>query len=109
MTLDFANWTAYDEWLIENYDKYAIYKIDDNNGIDKPYYDISIVRKPKDYIEFYLFVMKSSTNQSSKHEQIIKSFKMVEQFGYSENHVGQYEVKANPKWNEETLNYFNKM
>ena len=32
MTLDFANWTAYDEWLIENYDKYAIYKIDDNNG-----------------------------------------------------------------------------
>lgn len=83
--------------------------IDDNNGIDKPYYDISIVRKPKDYIEFYLFVMKSSTNQSSKHEQIIKSFKMVEQFGYSENHVGQYEVKANPKWNEETLNYFNKI
>lgn len=83
--------------------------IDDNSQIDKPYYDISIVRKPKDYIEFYLFVMKSATNQSNTHDQIIKSFKMVEQYGYSENHIGQYEVIPNPKWSDETLNYFNKI
>ncbi len=83
--------------------------IDDNSNIDKPYYDISIVRNPKDYIEFYLFVMKSSTNQSDKHDQIIRSFKMVEQFGYSENHIGQYEAIPNPNWSDETLNYFNKI
>lgn len=84
-------------------------KINDDENIDKPYYDISIVRKEKEYIEFYMFVMKSSTNQSAKHDEIIKSFKMIEQFGYSENHVGQFENKANPKWNQETLNYFNKI
>ena len=84
-------------------------KINDNENVDKPYYDISIVRKEKEYIEFYMFVMKSKTNQSAKHDEIIKSFKMIEQFGYSENHVGQFENKANPKWNQETLNYFNKI
>lgn len=87
---------------------YSIY-IDDSANVLKPYYDISIVRKEKEYVEFYMFVTKSATNQSVKHDGIIESFKMVEQFGYSDNYVGQYEVKANPKWNEETLKYFNKI
>ena len=32
MTMDFENWTAYDDWLIENYDKYAITSLKDNGG-----------------------------------------------------------------------------
>ena len=96
--------------ILEGYEviTYSIL-INDNQNVDKPYYDISIVRQEKEYVEFFMFVMKSKTNQSSKHDDIIKSFKMVDQFGYSENYVGQYEVKANPKWNQETLNYFNKI
>lgn len=87
---------------------YSIY-IKDSENIDKPYYDISIIRKENEYINFHLFVMKSKTNQSNRHDEIVKSFKLIDQFGYSSNHVGQYESKPNPKWNEETLNYFNKI
>ncbi len=32
MTDTFPNWTEYDDWLIANYDKYSIYKLEDNNG-----------------------------------------------------------------------------
>ena len=87
---------------------YSIF-IKDSDGIDKPYYDISIVRENKEYVEFYLFVMKSKSLQSDLHDEIIKSFKTIKKVGYSNNYAGQYESKANPNWNEETLNYFNKI
>ncbi len=32
MTAQFENWTAYDEWLVQNYDKYSIYKVDEVDG-----------------------------------------------------------------------------
>lgn len=32
MTQTFDNWTEYDNWLIVNYDKYAIYNIIDSEG-----------------------------------------------------------------------------
>lgn len=96
--------------LIEGYEviTYSIY-INDNKHIEKPYYNISIVREEKEYIEFYLFVMKSETNQTDLHEDIVKSFKKVKAYGYPKNYVGQYEMKMNPKWNNETINYFNKI
>lgn len=53
--------------------------------------------------------MKSKTNQSIKHDKIIKSFKMVDEYGISSNYVNQYEVKNNPKWNQETLAYYQKI
>ena len=32
MTESFNNWTEYDNWLIQNYDKYAIIKLDEIDG-----------------------------------------------------------------------------
>ena len=28
----FDNWTSYDDWLIQNYDKYAIFNLEDKDG-----------------------------------------------------------------------------
>lgn len=32
MTMTFENWTAYDQWLIANYEQYAVYKVNEVNG-----------------------------------------------------------------------------
>ncbi|MBR0032774.1 MAG: hypothetical protein IJP61_10895 [Treponema sp.] len=32
MTSEFDNWTVYDDWLIENYDKYAVTDVSEKNG-----------------------------------------------------------------------------
>ena len=69
--------------VLEGYEvtTYSI-KINDSDKIDKPYYSISIVRQPREYVEFYLFVMKSSENRFETHDKIIKSFKQIKEFGY---------------------------
>lgn len=32
MTQTFSSWTEYDNWLIKNYDKYAITSVNENEG-----------------------------------------------------------------------------
>ena len=32
MTQSFDSWTDYDNWLVQNYDNYAIYKVEESNG-----------------------------------------------------------------------------
>ena len=108
--LEYSRESVVNDGLLEGYEiiRYSIF-IKDSDNIDKPYYDLAIVRKEKSYVNFHLFVMKSSTNQSESFDKIIKSFKAVEKYGESINHVGQYELKPNKNWNHETLNYFNKL
>ncbi len=32
MEQTFESWTEYDNWLVQNYDQFSIYKIDESNG-----------------------------------------------------------------------------
>ena len=32
MTQSFDNWTTYDDWLIQNYDKYAVTNLNEQDG-----------------------------------------------------------------------------
>ena len=32
MTMSFNSWTEYDDWLIANYQDFAVYKVNENNG-----------------------------------------------------------------------------
>ena len=32
MTQTFDNWTDYDNWLVQNYDQFSIYKVDQSEG-----------------------------------------------------------------------------
>ena len=108
--LSYTEKTSISTDLLDGYEviTYSI-RINDADGIDKPYYNISIVREEKEYVEFYLLVMKSKNNETSLHNKIVKSFKQVKEYGYPKNYAGQYELKMNPNWNEETVNYFNKI
>ena len=108
--LEYSREVISSQTILDGYEvnTYSI-KINDNENISQPYYDITYIKKVGEYIEFYLFVMKSETNQSQLHDEIIKSFVEVEQFGTEANHVGQYELVANPNWNESTKQYFEKI
>lgn len=35
MTLDFNDWTAYDNWLVENYEEFDITKVNENEQTSK--------------------------------------------------------------------------
>ena len=88
--------------------RYSIY-IKDSSEIEKPYYNIAIVRDIDCYYKFFLFVMKSENEETTSFDKILKSFKQVSIFGRTKNHVGQYELKANPNWNSETKAYYEKL
>lgn len=83
--------------------------IKDNANIEHPYYNISVVRKVDEYIDFYLFVQKSKTDRSNEHIEIVNSFKIIDKFGRSYLHVGSLELKENPLWNDETKRYYKRM
>lgn len=88
--------------------RYSIY-IDDSMEIEKPYYNIGIVRNQDSYTKFYLFVMKSEKEQTKQFDKMLKSFKEFKAFGTTKNHIGQYELKPNPIWNDETKAYYDKL
>lgn len=81
--------------------------IKDSKDVEYPYYNISIVRQEKEYVDFYLFVSKSKSNETNTHQEMLKTFKEVTAFGVSDNHIGSYEVKQNTLWNDETKDYYN--
>ena len=31
-SMEFSNWTEYDDWLMQNYDDFAITSVEENNG-----------------------------------------------------------------------------
>lgn len=106
--LEYTHQTEKSSAVIEGYEVQTFsIVINDNENIEHPYYNISVVRKDKSYIKFFLFVSKSKTDNRLEHMEMIKSFKEVDDFGTSRNRLGTLELKENPNWNEETQNYFN--
>lgn len=80
--------------------------INDNENIDKPYYNIGVIRKNKEYEKFVLLVMKSESEHNELFDEILSSYKTVSKKGRVNIHVGNLELKNNPLWNDETKNYF---
>jgi len=85
-------------------------KIKDPDGtIEKPYYNIAVVRLATDAKNFALFVMKSEENQQELMESIITSYKVFNAKGTPKNYFYSEAATKDPNWNEETLAYFNKL
>ena len=80
-----------------------------SKNFEYPYYDIAVVRKNDEYVQFYLFVMKSKTMDVDRFENIVKSFVEFEKNGKSENPKTAYELKIPENWNAETKAYFDKL
>ncbi len=76
--------------------------------IERPYYNIAIVREDGVYDKFWLFVMKSTEKSDDVFDTIIKSFKEIEPQGTAVNSQGQYKLTVPDYWNDETKAYFEK-
>lgn len=77
--------------------------------IERPYYNIAIVRENGVYDKFWLFVMKSTEKSEDVFDRIVKSFKEIEPQGKAVNSQGQYNLTVPEYWNEETKAYFEKL
>lgn len=86
-------------------------KINNPGNIKKMYYNIGIVRDEYDFngSEFYLFVMKSSSNKNQEFKDMLSSFYKVECKGDLVNHYDNMELVSNPLWSEDTKKYFDKL
>ena len=71
-----------------------------------PNYDIAIVRADGEYVEFFLFVMKSTKRQYELLDEILKSFSEFESVGKAANDQTPYELIVPEYWNAETRAYF---
>ncbi len=83
--------------------------INNNAGIDMPYYHIAVIRKNNEYVKFHLLVMKSAVPRQTAMDAIVRSFKELAPVGKEKNAQGAYACEIPDEWNEETRAYYNKL
>lgn len=87
---------------------YAIHIKNDEN-IERPYYNIAVIRKEKDNRNFGLFVMKSKSDHTSEMMDIIDSYAFIPKKGTAKNYFNAGKAVENENWNEETSAYFRQL
>lgn len=82
---------------------------DKENQIDKPYYNIAVIREKEDPKNFVLLVMKSKTEQSELMNKIVESYARINSKGTPRNYFYSEAAKAVPTWDEATKGLFDKL
>lgn len=77
--------------------------------IEMPYYNIAIIKKEGEYVEFFLLVMKSTEQSDDAFFEIVSSFREIESQGRAKNAIGAYELKIPENWSAETRAYYEKL
>ena len=101
-----------DESFFEGHivDQYDI-EIEDPLQIKKYFYNIAVIRTKglfDQYDSYFMLLMKSTTDRSAYFDLIVKSYTRFEAKGTANNSsLHNLPTKPNPKWNEETKNYYN--
>ena len=99
----------YSTSIIQGYETELIsMKIEDNENIEMPYYNFAIIRKPSNYKDFYLLVMKSANEFTNQFDSIVNSFTPVTKYGISKN-CGKFELKVPRYLNRETQEYYKQL
>lgn len=91
---------------------YDVYRydvlIEDADLIERPYYNIAIIREISDSKNFAMFVMKSDCDMAAVMDNIVQSYTRLPARGVQKNYFTA-EPKENPTWSEETRNYFRRL
>ena len=88
---------------------YSVRIEDENNVVERPYYNVAVIRESDDVVNFALFVMKSKTDRTDDMKAIVDSYSRFNSRGVSRNYYKGGTPIANPKWNSETLEYYNSL
>lgn len=83
--------------------------IKDDEKIERPYYNIAVIRKERDNRNFGLFVMKSKRDRAAEMMDIIDSYSFVPRKGSAKNYFEAGKSVGNENWSEETAEYFNRL
>lgn len=96
--------------VIEGYEilTYSLF-IKLSKEIERPHYNIAIIRKNNDYINFYLVVMKSKENCNESFDTMLSTFRFFKPEGKVNNHIKQRQVIVPEHWNNETKAYYDKL
>lgn len=81
-------------------------KIEDSEQIERPYYNIAVVREVDDELHFNLFVMKSKSNKSEVMDALVQSMKLFKAQGVQRNKFNAGAAIEDKHWNRETRDYF---
>ncbi len=91
---------------------YEVYRFDlhilDEGDIERPYYNIGIIHEKNDKVNAGFFVMKGTQDHSELMDQIVMSWQRLSKKGSQKNYFNAGDPIPEPKWNEETKNFFNK-
>ena len=82
---------------------------DPNNKIERPYYNIAVVRQKNDPKNFILLVMKSKSEKSEVMYDLVRSYSRITSKGTARNYFYSDAATPNPKWDSETQAFFNKL
>ncbi len=88
---------------------YSVRIVDENDIVERPYYNIAVIRETTDVVNFALFVMKSKEDKTDVMRSIVDSYSKFNARGLARNYYSAGEPVANPDWNEETAAYFDQI
>lgn len=80
--------------------------INDNKQIERPYYNIAVVRQVGDEKYFNLFVMKSKSNKSAVMDELVQSMTLFKSKGVQRNYFNAGDAIEDKNWSTETRDYF---
>ena len=87
---------------------YSIYIMDREN-IERPYYNIAVIRQNDVFDTFYLLVCKSQGDRTGDFDALVRSFSAIAPEGIAKNYETAYAFTMPENWNEATRNYFDKL
>lgn len=95
----------------EGYDvyRYDVLINDETGNVERPYYNIAILREVHDASTFALFVLKSKSDKKEIIDAIVQSYTRIAPKGVQKNYFDAGDSKPNPKWSKETKEYFNSL
>ena len=95
----------------DGYDCYffGVKILDPKGNIERPYYNIGVVRQKNDPKNFILLVMKSKEEKSQVMYDLVTSYNRITSKGTARNYFYSEKATPNPNWDTETLNYYNKL
>ncbi len=97
-----------DETLIEgcSVNIYSINAV----GLDMPLYKIALVRPLGQWSKFGFLLYKCKSQADAlKFAEILKSFRVISNYGRSKNFLPEQDARPNPRWNAETKAYYQKL
>ena len=88
---------------------YSVRIVDENDIVERPYYNIAVIRETTDVVNFALFVMKSKEDKTDVMRSIVDSYSKFNARGLARNYMDAGEPLPDPNWSEETAAYFDQL